>query len=197
MNIIPTLVNSSGDDEEGANWIISYYAKKYELQFIKVSQELGFNIKSKKMGASTAAAMWVESNISVNSQRIILRYMRNEFGTSLVVPAHQIAAFGENHVPPECGSILTDDKKKIHYWTKPIEVVVQKSMSVFLTQQQELEIEKRITPATIDIVYGGDHGQGKFRAVVKIIFRDVHDKNAASIVLKVGHIDCKKIRMVY
>lgn len=55
LNIIPTLVHSSGDDEEGANWIISYYAKKYELQFIKVAQELGYNIKSKKMGASTAA----------------------------------------------------------------------------------------------------------------------------------------------
>ena len=84
------------------------------------------------------------------------------------------------------------DKKKIHYWTKPIEEVVQKSIAVYLTQHQELEVGKRITPKTIDIVYGGDHGQGKFRAVVKIIFRDVHQTNVASIVLKVGHIDCKK-----
>lgn len=88
LNIIPILVNSSGNEEEGANCVLSYYAKKYELQFIKVCQELGYNIKSKKMAAPTAGAMWIETNISVHAQLIMLRYIRNEFGTSLVVPTN-------------------------------------------------------------------------------------------------------------
>ena len=49
------------------------------------------------------------------------------------------------------------------------------------------------SPHSIDIVvYGDDHGQGKFRAILKIIFCDIHKTNLDSIVLKVGHIDCKK-----
>ena len=49
MNTIPKLINSTGNNEEGANWILSYYAKKYEPQFIAVCQELGYPIKLKNI----------------------------------------------------------------------------------------------------------------------------------------------------
>ncbi len=45
---------------------------------------------------------------------------------------------------------------------------------------------------SMDVVLGGDHGQGKFRSVIKIILRDNVGKQVTSMVMKVGHIDCTK-----
>jgi hypothetical protein len=45
----------------------------------------------------------------------------------------------------------------------------------------------------VDIVVGGDHGQGKFRAVIKIILRYVDvEVKTKMIVIKAGHIEAKK-----
>jgi hypothetical protein len=44
----------------------------------------------------------------------------------------------------------------------------------------------------MDVVLRGDHGKGKFRSVIKIILRDDTGKQVASMVLKVGHINCTK-----
>jgi hypothetical protein len=44
----------------------------------------------------------------------------------------------------------------------------------------------------MDVVLEGDHGQGKFRLVIKIILRDKGGKQMDSMVLKVGHVDYMK-----
>jgi hypothetical protein len=44
----------------------------------------------------------------------------------------------------------------------------------------------------MDVVLGGDHGQGKFRSLIKIILRDDAGKQLKSMAMKVGHIDCTK-----
>ena len=46
------------------------------------------------MSAATANTMWIESNISTKAQAVILRFMRNDFGTSLVVPKGELQQFG-------------------------------------------------------------------------------------------------------
>ena len=46
--------------------------------------------------------------------------------------------------------------------------------------------------STLDIVVGGDHGQGKFRYVCKFILRDINVKNLNSYPIKNAHIDCDK-----
>lgn len=44
----------------------------------------------------------------------------------------------------------------------------------------------------MEIVFGGDHGQGVFGAAVKVILVDPVRKVVNSAVEKVGHIDCRK-----
>ena len=44
----------------------------------------------------------------------------------------------------------------------------------------------------IDIVIGGNHGQGKFRSFGKFIMRDKEGYNKDSYVIKKGHIYCTK-----
>jgi hypothetical protein len=46
--------------------------------------------------------------------------------------------------------------------------------------------------ALIDIVVGGDHGQVKFRAVIKIIITRFTSAGVKPKVVKVGHIEAKK-----
>jgi hypothetical protein len=44
----------------------------------------------------------------------------------------------------------------------------------------------------MDVVLGGDHGQGKLQSVIKIILQDKIGGQVTSMVMKVGHIDCRK-----
>ena len=113
------------------------------------------------MSASTAAAMWQESNVGVGGQRVIQRYLANEFGTRLVVPMKEIAQLGKPHVPPVCSYHETADLKKIHYWTKPLVLVITKCMSSYLPTQPNKSIH------SIDIVYGGEYSQGKFQSMIE------------------------------
>ena len=45
---------------------------------------------------------------------------------------------------------------------------------------------------SLDLVIGGDHGQGKFRSVMKIILRNQDLKNVNQFCIKIDHIDCEK-----
>jgi hypothetical protein len=45
---------------------------------------------------------------------------------------------------------------------------------------------------SIDVVLGGDHGQGKFGSVIKIILRDGAGLSVDTLVMKVEHNDCTK-----
>merc|ERR1712032_826293 len=90
----------------------------------------------------------------------------------------------------QCSYYETPEQKKIHYWTKPIDKVVTTCVEKFLEEQKEVHEKKNLT--SIDVVFGGDHGQGKFRAVVKVIYRDECRKKIDDVVMTVGHIDCRK-----
>ena len=54
---------------------------------------------TKKMDNLTVAAIWQESNISKKSQRIVLRYLSNFFGSTLFIPEYYIDELGQIHVP--------------------------------------------------------------------------------------------------
>ena len=83
------------------------------------------------------------------------------------------------------------DDKQIHYWTKPLDKLLTRSL---LRKCSETINEKNLTNtfSKIDIVVGGYHGQGNFRSVGKFIVRDKEGINKDSYVIKNGHIDCTK-----
>jgi hypothetical protein len=95
-------------------------------------------------------------------------------------------------VPPVVGSFedpLTG--KTIHFWTKPIAQLLE--MSVGTYAQETVSTNPTLDNLrSIDVVLGGDHGQGKFRSVIKIILRDGAGLSVDTLVMKVGHIDCTK-----
>ena len=123
----------------------------------------------------TDAAIWQESSISKKSQRIVVRYLSNFFGSRLVVPEYCIDELGKNHVPPQCDFFISD-RNKIFFWTKPISKILTTSLQSLYCQEYSNSTDNT-SISTIGIVVGGDHSQGKFRSVYKFILRNIHIKN--------------------
>ena len=80
---------------------------------------------------------------------------------------------------------------KNDFWTKPISKSLTTSLKKLYCQAFSNKSESNQI-FTIDIVVGGDHGQGKFRSVCKFILRNNNVKNLNSCVIKNAHIDCEK-----
>eukprot|EP00978_Attheya_sp_CCMP212_P025588 scaffold82537_cov26-Attheya_sp.AAC.1 len=171
----------------GAQLLLQHFGSNFQDEFVSVAESIGYPVTTKVMDPATAAAMWQESNCSKRAQRIITRYLRTFFGARLIVPEYRIDKLGQDHVPPVCSS-FTMEKKEIHFWTKPLpEVVCGAIKSRLIENDESIPAMKRA-----DIVIGGDHGQGKFRALAKVIIRGDEEKKLDSFVVKIGHIDCKK-----
>ena len=83
-----------------------YLSNKNKDEFVTTAVKLGYPMLTKKMDNITAAAIWQESNISLTSQRIILRYLSNFFGSWLVVPEYCIDKLGQNYVIPQCDFLI-------------------------------------------------------------------------------------------
>ena len=99
------------DKETCSSWLMYYLGNRKEDKFVTTAVKLGYPMLTKKMDDITAAAMWQESNISLTSQRIILRYLSNCFGSRLVVPEYCIDKLGQNYVIPQCDFFISDHKK--------------------------------------------------------------------------------------
>ena len=69
------VMTDFNDKETCSSWLMYYLGNKNEDEFVTTAVKLGYPMLTKKMDNITAAAMWQESNISLTSQRIILRYL--------------------------------------------------------------------------------------------------------------------------
>ena len=195
-NLPSLIVNSNVTEEEderestGAAWLLRVIGGTHRDEFVSTSESLGFPVVTKKMEATTAQAMWEDANISINSQRTILRYFKSTFGGSFVVPEKDIRQLGDEHVAPINDYFLSKEKKKIYFWTKPLSSTIVAVFKCFMQDASTSSLVDNTT--TLDIVIGGDHGQGKFRCLLKLILRDADNTIIKTVVLKVGHIDCPK-----
>ena len=176
---------------DAAEWVIKALADDNETTFLKVMYDKGYGTVVKLMDPAMAQAMWDDANVNIQQQRKILRYMKNTFGRRIQIPSTQEfkkvieseAGGSYKNVDPVCDSIVIN-ASHVSFWHKP------------LIQALNLSIDSRISMnkqvKSVDIVLGGDHGQRKFRMLVKIILRDEDMKVICSWVIKIGHIDCVK-----
>ena len=111
-----------------------YLGNKNEDVFVTTAIKLGYPMLTKKMDNITAATMWQESKISLTSQRIILRYLSNLFGSRLVVPEHCIDKLGQTY-----------------FCTKPISKIPKKSLERLYCQRYS-DISQCKSISTMDIV---------------------------------------------
>ena len=97
--------------EKSTSWLMYYLGSKNEDKFVPTVVKLGYHMLTTNMDNITAAAIWQESNINKKSQKIVLRYLSNFFGSRLLVPEYCIDELEQNYVPPQCDFFISDRKK--------------------------------------------------------------------------------------
>ncbi len=106
------------------------------------------------------------------------------------MPLSKIRELEEGALMPTTSSVNVNGKK-IHYWYKDIKEAVSHRLNLdgvaysygYFTRFDSL-----------DVVVGGDHGQRKFRMVMRVIYRSKSNPDVPAVIhtVKVGHIDCSK-----
>jgi hypothetical protein len=81
---------------------------------------------------------------------------------------------------------VVDTNEKISYWYRDVEQMICHTL--------ELHFNENISQVNVfnemELVFGGDHGKGKFQMLLKIILRRKDIRR--QFIVKVGYIDCKK-----
>jgi hypothetical protein len=144
------------------------------------------------MDAHSACAMWEEANVPLRAQRVILRHLAQFFGRRITVPERKIQELEVGALQPISDSVVVDGEHITYWYRKIDEVILDRLHTEFKSRGPNYF--QQVGFNSIDIVFGGDHGARRFRAVIKIIFRNTEDKSVPSysIVLTVGNIDCRK-----
>ena len=179
---IATMLRTAGSgdfsEDDVAACMIEYLIKHHPDVLDKVDRKYLLNAR---MDPLTSAAMWNEANVPKRGQRVIKQYLYSHFGFWITAAEKRIDALTDHFTRPIHG-ISKVDEKDISWWYKDIDDVIKNLLD---NEWADVDFDE------IDVVFGGDHGQGVFGAAVKIIlWKD--DIAVRKAVEKVGHIDCDK-----
>ena len=194
---LPQYISASSDHIKVSNvagWIIRRLSHLYEEQIALTAKKLGFISSSQKMDSYTAEAMWCEADVNLRQQRTILRYLRGFFGRKFFIPSTdntKVNCADElfiNYKDPNRDVKETVvDKEKVYYWSKPIKDTINFSI---MNRSNDSDLNNI---HTVDLILGGDHGQGSFKSILKIILRGQELHNIIDQwVICIGAVECKK-----
>ena len=186
------LAVGAEDVNVAAEWLLQHLAECYNESFVNAASSVGLLLHSKKMDAEAACAMWEEANVGLRSQRIILRHLANFFGRRITVPESFVRELERGSLQPISGSVDVDGVG-ITFWYKKIdEAVVHRMKTEMDYRGREFFMHNGYNSA--DIIFGGDHGARRFRAVLRLILRNTNNNDVVplSVVITIANIDCDK-----
>jgi hypothetical protein len=137
------------------------------------------------MDAEYTTAMWSDAGVGVAAQRIMMKYFIDFFGYKFTVAEALITQLAVDSVPPVVGTVQYMDRT-LDYWYKDLEGLLVGQIA------KEHINQPAFSYASVDFVIGADHGQGSFRAGVKIIFRNDDGSIEATAIYGLGEIECQK-----
>ena len=206
------FINSNHNIDDTLYWLLQYVYKKSPHVVIKLATDIGLVI-CHKMSDVEAAAMWVESNVSVNAARIILRHLRSKFGVKFQVPFTQITMMSNitGKVMPVFSQFefhKTNNNEKvsetIKYWTfNPIHLLEQDFVRLLLSVQNQATFgyeSKLFQPSKLGVyvIIGADHGGGRSRYLMRVNYlpsshrRSVKKTDAGTRTVQFAEVLCKK-----
>ncbi|OEU21464.1 hypothetical protein FRACYDRAFT_235090 [Fragilariopsis cylindrus CCMP1102] len=183
QQILKTAGSNEFSEDDVAVCIMMFLVDRHPEALVALGQKLKIPelLADKRMDPFTAASMWNEANVPLRGQRAIKRYVYTYFGFWLTPAEHHISAITDHHVEPIHGESIIEEKM-LSWWYKNIDDVVKTLLD---NEWYGLDFND------IDVVFGGDHGQGVFGAAVKIILWK-GDNIVRKAVEKIGHIDSDK-----
>jgi hypothetical protein len=165
-DIVEAIARSSKSNcEEACETFLAGQFNKYQDAFFSSASKNGV-LSLRVMDEVSVEAMLSEAGVNWKSGRILFRHLKQFFGRSLVVLEKKRWAYvGNNDFPPALGRYELEDKTIINYWWKRPDELLQHQINDII-DPKELEGLQGL-----DIVTGGDHGGGRFRMLLKVLFR--------------------------
>jgi hypothetical protein len=154
-------------EAEAAECMLEALFKSYEESFMAVAKSNGICVPvGKKMDAVAVEAMLAECRLGKDASRALFRHLRQFLGKSYFESEHKRReAFSGKDFPPTVKTIELPDKTLVEFWYKLPHLLIQHQINTMINYLGLDGITR------LDICVGGDHGGGKFRMSLKLLFR--------------------------
>jgi len=198
---LAVAVGGKDNEDDAAYSIIKLMGKKYPAKMKDVVRDMGLASVLNKMSKEEAMAVIEDMGITTNQFRMMKRKIESflpEKMRPLFPTERDIETLTDGYFEPVHGKpyyYKEDGRKaeKIEWWYKPVDELV----TSHLKQWFETRRRKGRRAHDLDrvaIIIGGDHGQGAFIMMVKIVmyFKNGNQIKKEMHTLDVGHVDCRK-----
>lgn len=184
MQFVINKKHCTVDGEDVAVWLLRHLYLSCPNQFVNVAIEKGLHVRQ-VMNEVEAAAMWSESNVTLNQARIILRHLYHNFKTRVQVPLTKLYTLSNitDTVTPTFGSFVykkdgdrsTKTGEVIKYWHCNPDDLLKEDFSRLLMSHTSNEVSTfgytnpvfhRNSKGCICII-GSDHGGGSSKYVLR------------------------------
>jgi len=149
------------------------------------------------MNETKLAAMWDDSNVNFTQEEAIQKHLRAHFGKKAFATRKKVRMLCDGHTHVSTGSAqhayeVGEEEETLEFSYKDIPLELEKQIAARL-QGSNIDITT-VTIVRIDIVTGGDHGQGAFQAgcQVVIVFSDKDDLPSIVFDIGVAEVICRK-----
>ncbi len=123
------------------------------------------------MDEVSVEVMLNEAGVNWTNVRVLFRHLKQFFGGSLAVSERKRRSyFGNNDFPPEVDHTVLLDKTFVTDWLKKPDLLLKHQLNE-MVHLADLELLSHV-----DICTGGDHGVGRFRMLLKVLFQFTNGK---------------------
>ena len=187
--------SSSPSDEppaadEHITALLDKIATDHPELFNNVAKKHGLSTKdSSIMSAVDWLAMANAANLNFTQQREIIAHLKAHFGYRITVSEKELSKIGSEYIPfkQEIREFQFDgekNKSKIRYFWKDASEVFKHHSKLFFQHRDEIK--------HLELLFGGDHGQGAFSFLMVVIVRYSTDREDDKYELQLGEIDSTK-----
>ena len=161
---------------EAASCLCSWLVRKFKVQFEDVARKVGC-VSFTKMNAVQITAALDDANITHNACNILMRHLQHHLGVRLIEPLSKVVEIGKYSHQVIFGSAEIEKVKgkkpeKVQYYSMDIcetlAADLERILNIEKTNERTTFGYMRNGAKTVDIVGGGDHGQGASRFVARI-----------------------------
>ena len=197
VHTILTSIGGKDHNPHAAVSLIKALGKKHPDAFLQAAEDLKVPVAT-KMSPEYTSAIMKDANLNKTQLRMIKRKIEAVLpeGQKLFPTEREICELEEGFQEPNIGdSFYYDEKGKerelIEWWYKDVDISVEKYLKrLFLGMRCDGRQASDVI--RVAIVFGGDHGQGAFRASVKILLYFANGVPPEEHEIDVAHVKCKK-----
>jgi hypothetical protein len=137
---------------------LKYLGTKYADQFALAAKDLGLPVHKEKMPPA---------NLGSKARIVVAKHFNAWYGWNFLPPRTQLKELSVPAIKPTVSTLKILEGITYTYWVKDVGNVLAHLVDPYLKQASADSISKMYKFA--DVIFGVDHGQGSFRAGIKVI----------------------------